>query len=257
MRAGLSQVQLSERSGKDRAQIARWERDVVTPSLETLRELLQVCGFDLEMQLVLYEAPDARHDERLNRALERTPQERLVAMLDKRRQQHGLMPGEDAFDPYALLQALERHRVTFIVIGALGRVLHGSDELTDGLDIVPSTRENLRRLGLAIEELQARHRDGKPVVLERDLAGQPLLELETDAGELKIVPEPAGTRGYDDLRRRAEREPIGQGLRPQVASVDDHARMLAVLGRDQDRLPLQTIQRVIELDRSLGRGIER
>ena len=41
MRAGLSQVQLSERSGKDRAQIARWERDVVQPSLETLRELLE------------------------------------------------------------------------------------------------------------------------------------------------------------------------------------------------------------------------
>ena len=39
MRAGLSQGDLSERSGKDRAQIARWERDVVQPSLETLREL--------------------------------------------------------------------------------------------------------------------------------------------------------------------------------------------------------------------------
>ncbi len=52
MRAGLSQVALSERSGKDRAQFARWERDVVQPSLETLRELLQACGFDLEPSLV-------------------------------------------------------------------------------------------------------------------------------------------------------------------------------------------------------------
>ena len=48
MRAGLSQVELSERSGKDRAQLARWERDVVQPSFETLRELLRACGFDLE-----------------------------------------------------------------------------------------------------------------------------------------------------------------------------------------------------------------
>ena len=31
LRAGLSQVELSARSGKDRAQIARWERDVVMP----------------------------------------------------------------------------------------------------------------------------------------------------------------------------------------------------------------------------------
>ena len=83
MRAGLSQVQLSERSGKDRAQIARWERDVVVPSLETLRELLHACGFDLELTLVPY-AADHRQDARLRKALERTPQERLQAMLRAR-----------------------------------------------------------------------------------------------------------------------------------------------------------------------------
>jgi transcriptional regulator with XRE-family HTH domain len=84
MRAGLSQVQLSERSGKDRAQIARWERDVVTPSLETLRELLRACGFDLEMQLVAYELPDAGEEEWLRQTLAQTPQERLLAMLSRR-----------------------------------------------------------------------------------------------------------------------------------------------------------------------------
>ena len=83
-RSGLSQAELSERSGKDRAQIARWERDVVTPSLETLRELLQACGFDLEMTLVLYQPPDPSDEAELQRALERTPQERLQAMLKAR-----------------------------------------------------------------------------------------------------------------------------------------------------------------------------
>ena len=70
-------------------------------------------------------------------------------------------------------------------------------------------------------------------------AARPILELQTDAGELKIVPEPAGTRGYDDLRRRARREPLGRGLRPSVASIDDHARMLAALDRAArpDRAP--------------------
>jgi hypothetical protein len=160
------------------------------------------------------------------------------------------------FDPYALLQALERRRVTYIVIGALGRVIHGSDEVTDGVDIVPSTREeNLSRLGLALEDVHARRVDGKAPQLERDLISRGVLDLRTDAGELKIVPEPAGTRGYDDLRRRAAREPLGHGLRPSVASVDDHARMLATLGREQDREPLQTIQRVIELEHGLRRGL--
>ena len=82
-RAGLSQGELSERSGKDRAQIARWERDVVQPSLETLRELLHACGFDLGLSLVPYEA-DTRHDARLEKTLLRSPQERLQAMLKAR-----------------------------------------------------------------------------------------------------------------------------------------------------------------------------
>ena len=167
---------------------------------------------------------------------------------------------KDVFDPYALLQALERQRVTYVVVGGLGRVIHGSDEITGGLDIAPSLREeNLHRLGLALEDLNARRADGKRLVFERDLSRQPVLELQTDAGELRIVPEPAGTRGYDDLRRRATREPLGRGLRPSVASPDDHARMLAALDREQDQGPLRTMQRLLELDRELhrGRSIER
>jgi transcriptional regulator with XRE-family HTH domain len=82
-RAGLSQVELSQRSGKDRAQIARWERDVVQPSLETLRELLRACGWDVELALVPYQ-PDPKHDNRLRVRLGRTPQERLQGMLRER-----------------------------------------------------------------------------------------------------------------------------------------------------------------------------
>jgi hypothetical protein len=163
-----------------------------------------------------------------------------------------------AFDPLAVLRALDRHRVAYIVIGALGRVIQGSGEVTDGVDVTPSPREqNLRRLGLALDDLTARRRDGKLLELEQDLAGVPVLELETDAGEVKLVPEPAGTRGYDDLRRAASREPLGSGLRPAVASLGDHARMLAALGREQDAAALRTVRRLIELDRQLGRGLER
>ncbi len=83
LRAGLSQGELSERSGKDRAQIARWERDVVQPSFETLRELVRASGFDLETTLIPYEA-DTRHDARLEKTFQRSPQERLQTMLKAR-----------------------------------------------------------------------------------------------------------------------------------------------------------------------------
>jgi hypothetical protein len=159
-------------------------------------------------------------------------------------------------DPYALLAALERQRVTYVVIGAFARVIRGTEELTHGLDVAPSTRgANQRRLALALDALEARHRSGREVALAGDLAG--VLELETSAGELKVVAEPAGTRGYDDLRRQATHEPIGKGLRPSVASIGDLARMAAALGREQDREPLQQLRALAELDRGLHRGLER
>jgi hypothetical protein len=168
------------------------------------------------------------------------------------------MPTGEPFDPIAIFQALDAERVAYVVIGALGRVIQGSDELTDGVDIVPSTRdENLRRLGVALEALHARKAHGKAAALERDLVALPVVELRTDAGELKLVREPAGTRGYDDLRRGSTREPLGRGVRPSVASLGDHARMLAALRREQDAEPLETVRRLIELDRSrnLSRGL--
>ena len=46
-RAGLSQAELAQRLGKSQSAIARWERDEVQPSLETLRSIILGCGFDL------------------------------------------------------------------------------------------------------------------------------------------------------------------------------------------------------------------
>jgi hypothetical protein len=79
-----------------------------------------------------------------------------------------------------------------------------------------------------------------------------VIRAASPAGELKIVPEPEGTRGYDDLRRAATREPLGRGLRPSVASTGDLARMLAALGREEDRPKLHALRQVAELERSLG-----
>ncbi|HEV3403948.1 MAG TPA: hypothetical protein VG073_06630 [Gaiellaceae bacterium] len=172
------------------------------------------------------------------------------------------MARTDPFDPIAILQALDAHRVRYVVVGALGRVIHGSDELTDGIDIVPSPREeNVRRLGLVLDELHAGRVDGKPLALGADLQRDPTLDLSSDAGELKIVLEPAGTQGYDDLRRSASYEPLGRGVRPAVASLGDHARMLAALDRERDQEALRTVRRLIELERarlrSRGLSIER
>jgi hypothetical protein len=154
---------------------------------------------------------------------------------------------QSAFDPYALLQALDGERVGYVVIGAFARVVHGSAETTDGLDVVPSLREeNLRRLGRALEQLGG----PAPDLPERIAASEPVT-TQTSAGELRIVPEPWGTRGYDDLRIRAFRENLGRGARPQVASLVDCVRMLEASERELDAERLLRLRRLMELERRL------
>jgi hypothetical protein len=167
------------------------------------------------------------------------------------------MSKRSQFNPYQLLAALDRERVSYVVIGGFARVVHGSGEVTDGLDIVPSRRdENLRRLGNVLEELEA----SDPTLAERVASLEPVT-AETRKGELRIVPEPWGTRGYDDLRIRANRENLGRGARPAVASVVDCVRMLDASERPLDAERLVRLRRLMELERQLvpsrRLGIER
>jgi hypothetical protein len=156
------------------------------------------------------------------------------------------------FDPLGVLNTLDRHRVAYIVIGGFGRVVRGTEEVTRGLDIVPSTKpDNLQKLEDALDELAARKEDGKKVA-EADLASQEVIVLITDRGELKIVAEPTGTSGYEDLRRAATREPLGRGLRPPVASTDDLGRMLAAWDREEDRAKLRQLRELADLERGLA-----
>ena len=156
------------------------------------------------------------------------------------------------FDPLGLLATLDRHRVAYIVVGAFARVVQGAEEVTRGVDVVPSMKpENLRRLDAALRDLEARRADGREISAD-DLCDEPIAELVTARGELKVVPEPAGTRGYEDLRRAATRAPLGHGLRPSVASIDDLARMLAARGREDDREKLRAMRRLAELERGLA-----
>jgi transcriptional regulator with XRE-family HTH domain len=78
--AGLSQGELGARVGKDRAQIARWERGAVEPSFETLRQLVRACGFELDVAIAPAEV-DETGEKVLRRKLRLSPQERLQELL--------------------------------------------------------------------------------------------------------------------------------------------------------------------------------
>lgn len=80
LRAGLSQSELGARVGRDRAQIARWERGAVEPSFETLRDLVRACGFELATAIVPREV-DQDEEAVLRRKLLLSPHERLQELV--------------------------------------------------------------------------------------------------------------------------------------------------------------------------------
>jgi transcriptional regulator with XRE-family HTH domain len=244
LQAGLTQAQLAERLGLPASSIGRWENDTVEPGFSTLRGVLRACGFDLPPVLEPYEA-DQQLDSRIEKVRRLTPQERLAKLMARRRQW--------PLDPYAMLRDLEYERVSYVVIGAVARIVHGSDETTENLDITPSLRpDNLRRLQEALEAMNTHRVDMQPLRLDQlDPEQERWVPLVCDAGELHVIARPRGTRGYEDLRRRANREAFGEGLRPPVADPADLVRMLEA-HEDPIRDPylLPTMRRLVELERS-------
>lgn len=78
LRAGLTQYELAERSGRDRSVIARWEQGAVAPSIETLVELVRACGFDLPLELVPHDPVGA---DRLRKNALLSPERRVQRYL--------------------------------------------------------------------------------------------------------------------------------------------------------------------------------
>lgn len=78
--AHLTQEELAERVGRNRAHIARWESDAVEPGFSTLQEMLRACGYDLSTELIRY---DPAPREALKPLQGLTPAERLDRLLTR------------------------------------------------------------------------------------------------------------------------------------------------------------------------------
>jgi hypothetical protein len=159
------------------------------------------------------------------------------------------------FSPQAILRVLEDHGVKYVVIGGIAATLHGSPHVTFDLDITPEGgRKNLERLSAALFALNARIRvEGEPGGLPfshtwESLQRLQVLNLVTDKGPLDLSFTPAGTRGYDDLRRDAIRIEV-MGVPTTVASLADVVRSKEAAGRPKDHLSLPTLRRMLEEDR--------
>jgi len=144
------------------------------------------------------------------------------------------------FDPERLIRTLSRHRVRFVLIGALAAPLHGFPRLTADADITPADdKRNLERLAAALKDFDAKvYTESVPEGLAFDrsaaaLSRATMWNLVTSAGRLHIAFLPAGTTGYDDLAKGAERFEAF-GVRFLAASLDDIIRSKEATGRAKD-----------------------
>ena len=109
-------------------------------------------------------------------------------------------------DFFAIVQALQRHNVRFIIVGGLAGVLRGVPMQTFDLDIVHQrTDENIEALLGALGDLHAyaRHHPQRPAPNVTHLQGDGHLLLETDHGSLDVLGSIDGGATYDDLVEHA------------------------------------------------------
>ncbi len=154
-------------------------------------------------------------------------------------------------DPELLFTTLARHRVAYVLIGALAARLQGFPRVTADADITPARdRENLERLAAALSELNARvYTEAVPEGLAFDCS-VPTLErgemrnLVTAAGRLEIAFVPSGTEGFDDLVRDAVRFDV-YGVELLAASLNDIVRSKEAADRPQDRQDVVIIREML------------
>jgi hypothetical protein len=165
------------------------------------------------------------------------------------------VPSPAPLDPERLFTTLARHRVAYVLIGALAARLQGFPRMTADADITPSRQpENLRRLAAALRDLDARiYTENVPEGLPFDCSAAmlergELWNLVTSAGRLDIAFRPAGTEGFDDLARGAVRFEV-YGGELLASSLRDILRSKEAADRPQDRQDALIIREMLHSPR--------
>jgi hypothetical protein len=117
-------------------------------------------------------------------------------------------PGDSDLRAVPILAALERHAVSYVLVGSYGAIVQGVDLPMTDLDIVPATGSaNRDRLVAALKELGAHERRGEVIEAAYELMEDPssltdttFWTFATEYGDIDVVLRPAGfPHGYDDL----------------------------------------------------------
>jgi hypothetical protein len=164
------------------------------------------------------------------------------------------VPPEIPYDAPAIIAALQKHHVRFVVIGGVAAIAQGSPLPTEDMDVTPDRAvDNLDALASALRDLDAKLRTAQGAVdfpLDAPMLAQnELWTLTTRAGDLDLWFEPPGTGGYDDLRRGALELDLGSGTTVLVAALADVIRSKQAAARPKDLAQLPALRQTLEVIR--------
>ena len=160
-------------------------------------------------------------------------------------------PGEPSLNPTAIIAALNRNQVRYVVIGAYAAIAQQAPiPATRDIDVTPeASQENLARLSRALIDLDARIRteavpDGLPFGHDAaSLAAAEVWNLVCADGEFDISFHPSGfADGYAQLAVNAHRLRVGKE-EVVVADLADVIRSKESAGRPKDLRVLPMLYR--------------
>jgi len=150
----------------------------------------------------------------------------------------------------ALLAALGRHEVAFIVVGGAAAIAHGSARLTQDLDIVyERSAANLDRLARALADHKPYLRGappGLPFIWDRSTLARGLnFTLTTSLGDIDLLGEIPGGGAYRDLQADAIELQMF-GTRCLCLSLAQLIRAKRAAGRPRDMEALAELEAIEE-----------
>ena len=150
----------------------------------------------------------------------------------------------------ALLSALDRNRVEYIVVGGAAALAHGSARLTQDLDVVyDRSSQNLDRLVSALKDLKPYLRGappGLPFVWDRVTLSRGLnFTLETSLGFIDLLGEIPGGGTYTDLVASSIELRLFAGT-CKCLSLDQLIRAKRAAGRPKDLEALAELEALRE-----------
>lgn len=268
-RRGASQQLLAARAGTTQSAISRIESDRVSPSVDTLWELLYLLGEDLELSA---QARDSGIDATLNRAnLTSSPGQRVqrgLAFADFVRRNRGKrsddletwghVDGPPPLQAHPLLKALVENGVDFVLVGGMAGIALGSSYPTYDIDVAYARDEaNLERLARALTGLRVSLRvKGEAADLPfladaRSLANGANFTFMTEFGMFDVLGDLAGIRSYEDLRRDATVQEV-EGFPIRVSSIGHLIAMKRAANRTKDKLMLEEYIVIAEMRKELA-----